>query len=307
MKKYLFGIAIFASFLALSCQEDKIEKGEPENLNGAWFVNTSGDINPTTVNLDADAKSFTYWLERYNNIGELEINILNYSDEVFTVPSKVKFENGAKRAELTVTFDSVPATNTLVSFEIAKENAAYYGGGFAKFNGYMNKRWETLGMGKFYDCFSMSTSRTYGVQDVLIMKSKVDPIYRIVDPYDEDQLIRAWGESFLGGGDCPYIDIELYTGEDGEEYFRWDKYWCNCLQEEGVEHRAYLPSVRNADNAENDFYSTWADENIIILYPEWYLTGLGGYGMYETIIALPDAVAEEGFDFEAWLDWFYSE
>ena len=283
-------------------------KGGAENENGVWFMPTDNKtgVNPVEFSLDGDATSYTYYLQRYTTKGEQTVKIINSSDPIFTVPESVKFADGKNIAELTITFGDVPAKNTKVSFEIAKESVAIYGAGYFKFDGYLNKTWENLGIGQMFDNLTLMSSTSYGIQNVTILKSKVEEKYRILEPYAnaEEDLIAAWGEDCLGGPACSMIEITEYPykTEKGDtiKCFSWDKYWFNTLLYSGGNSyiMAMMPSYYSDSNANLDVLSCWAEEGKIIeLRPYWYVNGVGSFGAdYPVFIALP------GVDLEAWLD-----
>lgn len=298
MKKLLFSLTILASFLAVSCQKsDDFAPGQAENPNGAWFAfsDDAAAVNPTEYSLDADATSFAYKLSRYTGAGELTVRIINHSESIFTVPETVTFQNGSTEADLIITFSDVPAKNSLISLEIAPENAALYGQGSAKFTGYLNKMWMKLGEGLLYDSFTMSSA----IEPVVILKSRVSETYRIVDPYaDSEAVIADWGNA--NGPACPFIEIEEYK-KDNETFLRWDKFWYNTVMYNGDSDpiKAYLPSVLDASLEAGDKLNLWCAKDIMMLQPYWYIDGLGGFGQgYPVYVALPGVSVD---DFDAFL------
>lgn len=306
MKKYIFGLTILASLLVVSCtgKEETQPAAEPEVAGGgAYFLPTdaTANVNPTDYSLDALATTFSYKLGRENTEGALTVNIINKSAEIFTVPATVTFAAGQKTADLTVSFSDVPAEGAVIDLEIAKENASIYGQGYNKLKGSLNKLWANLGTGQFFDQLSLMSDDSYGIQNVTILKKRSDSeeTYRIVEPYaNTSQLVAAWGEENLGGSPCPYIELTEYEA-DGKIYFTWNKWWYNTLVYDGpgTDIKAYLPSALSSSQAAYDALSCWADEDVIQLYPYWYIDGLGGFGPnYPVFIAMP------GVDLEAWLE-----
>jgi len=285
----------------VSCSEDERPAAEPEKENAVYILPTdeAKGINPVEYTVGATDKSYTYYLGREKSYTDLTVSIINNSDPIFNFPSTVTFKNGQSTAELTVTFNEVPAEGAPISFSIAPENAALYGLGYTKFDGSLHCLWSDLGMGQLYDALVLETSSSFAVQDVKILKNRLKETWRIVNPYgNKDALIASWGEACLGGQPCPYIEVNQYE-KDGKKYLNWNKFWYSTLLYQGgagYDIKGYLPSALSASLAADDLKSTWAEDKVMILYPYWYIDGLGGYGEYPVVVSLPG-----GPDLNKWL------
>ena len=296
MKKIFFLLSISA-LLFCSCQEEEVVdvRGEQEPQGSAYFLTTDkgAGINPVEYTVEADATSYTYWLGRKNTTGSLTVNIVNHSDPRFTVPSTVTFESGADKAPLTISFESVPPENCLVSFEVEKSQAAIYSG-CASFQGYLNCLWEALGTGYFFDYLPLFGS-DYNVVEVDVFRSYVDPNqYKISDPYEnaDELLVDAWGSSYLGGDKNPDGIIFSVTDDENQNIV-WNNYWNSGLiyTEDGNPSytiRGWFPSALSSGYASEDEMSFYYPEmDVMIFFPHWYITGLGGFGTYPAILGMP--------------------
>jgi len=142
--------------------------------------------------------------------------------------------------------------------------------------------WKSLGIGQFYDQFVLNH-----VQPVEILKSEEEDKYRVLNPY-QDLSAEEWGE-WMGGTDCPYIEFWSYDSNNST-YLKWDKFWYSTLlyNNTGIDLKAYYPSFLSSSFAYLDLKSTWFMENVAVLYPYWFVDGLGGYGAGDAVyISLP--------------------
>lgn len=308
MKKIFFLLSISA-LLFCSCQDEEVVdvRGEQEPQGSAYFLTTNkgAGINPVEYTVEADANSYTYWLGRKNTTGSLTVNIVNHSDPRFTVPSTVTFESGADKAPLTISFESVPPENCLVSFEVEKAQAAIYSG-CASFQGYLNCLWEALGTGYWFDNLAMYDGANLNVVPVDVFRSYVDPNqYKVSDPYEnaDEYLASAWGTSYLGGDKNP--DGIIFTVTD-DNHLVWSKNWNSGLiytQDGNPAYtiRAWFPSALSSSYASEDAESYYdPDSDVMMFNPHWYITGLGGFGCYLCALGMPSTFKSIE-QFEAWL------
>lgn len=293
------------SLFAVSCVKsapDYVE-GEKELESGVYFLSN----NPYEHTVESTDRSYTYYLGRYDASSALTVNILSDSDSRIVAPSTVTFNAGEKEAALTVTFsEALPSSDVKVALSIAPENAALYGPAAACFNGVLNCKWKTLGIGYFFDPVGLAAESGLQVVPVTIKQSLVegDSNHYLIadDPYADDALlIEAWGESYLGGTKNPK-GIDFWVSEDN--HVTWDECWYTGLiyTEDGDKAstiKAYLPSALSSSQAPNDALSVFDPEGLVVFAAYFYIDGLGGFGINNCYLGLPNAFSskEEFEDF----------
>jgi len=313
-KVFSLAIAAIALLGVSACVETAPEyvPGEAEPSNSAYFLNTdkSKGINPVEFTVGGSDKSFTYWLGRTSTSGTLTVNITNNSDSRFTVPSSVTFEAGEATAPLVVTFDNLPPTNVAIDLTIADANRSIYGG-VQHFEGALNCLWSGLGTWYYFDQLALYGS-DYNFVEVEMLKSNLDShVYKIAtDPYDNKAIISdSWGPEYWGG-DLNPDGIQLTIGDDNK--VSWTKFNTGiCYTQDGDKGstvRAYYPPVLSKNYAAKaDYCEYYPEDGIIILYPCFYIDGLGGWASSYYPVIIADGSMYDAESFYAFLDDFYAE
>lgn len=148
--------------------------------------------------------------------------------------------------------------------------------------------WKSLGVGQWFDMLSLQTSNENGIQEVEVLVAEKYSYYRIIEPYaNDEQIIKAWGSSAIGGEKSLFIDFWII--ENGTNVM-WNGWWCPGIlyNGAGTDLKAYLPSVLGSSLADEDAKSKFYEEKVVGFYPYWYIDGLGGFGTkYPCFLSLP--------------------
>jgi hypothetical protein len=293
MKKIKFFIAFFTVatmlFVACSDYEDTVVSGPtvPADCPAVYFAAD----NKTTLELDPVDLSFTISVIRKNGTGALEVpvTIVTNTDNSFIVPSSISFAAGVDTVDLAITVS--PSAEAGVALPLVlKFDDAYANPYLTEYASYNAKisvvKWNNLGIAQFFDSFTF-----YQVAEVTLLQRDDKPeIFRINSPYQEDILIDAEWDDWIGGTTQENI---VFTVKENNVV--WDGFWYTNLLYEAVagqEIKAYLPSAIEREGDDQSIVEKDESGNILYfeLYPYFWIDGLGGFGLYPVYLGFP------GFD-----------
>ena len=210
-------------FAAASCTETAepyVAGPQPTGAQVFFPVST-----PTVYTVGVENK-LTVEVARVKTDGATTVNVAisNTGSGSFSAPASVSFAAGEETASLDIsyTYDSLPLVDTL-TVTLSGDDIAVYGVTEEDF--IINKAWKNLGTGQLFDQLVLMPNdddSTYpGIVDVQILQAPDGSNrWRIIDPFPEDQLIAAWGESYLG--ELKNDVIEFYVYDESTMAVRWD-------------------------------------------------------------------------------------
>lgn len=183
-----------AMVLGLAACVQKAPQYEPADAVGNAEVFFSPNL-PATYNLKGNEGAFSVTVNRVQNTGSLTVNLNSSAPEIFSVPSSVTFDSGAKTAAFDITFDpasleedvTYPFTVTLAN-EVTPYGASEYSftasipAAWIKFaTGTLTEDWwgevepkmtlwyqdidDHTRLCKIENCFGHDTGPSYDVQD----------------------------------------------------------------------------------------------------------------------------------------------
>lgn len=293
--KYVWMLPVLA-MVACSEYKDDVVAGPAVDANCPAVR-----FNPNnTVSYELDPSgdpSFTITLMRDASSTEaIEAPIVATSNaEYFDIPATASFASGSQESTITVRANSQTPTGEALQLDIKVDDA------YA--NPYKTEyatirlsvaliKWNTLGKGQLFDSFVFTDTDFAVAAEVTIQQRDDKPTqYRFNSPYTTALLTAAGWSGLIGGATQPYI---LFTINATTDKVDWGFWYTKLLYQgvEGQEIRAYQPSVRNANNADTDevIKDNAGEIEYISFNPEYYILGVGGYGVKATYLGFP------GFD-----------
>ncbi len=291
--KYLVGFFVICLALTVGAcsDDDDYTPGEPA-ADGCMNVSFA-ESNATSLEVDPASPTFTIVLLRpeanNSSAANVPLTVLKGA-EYFTVPATADFAAGATETQITVSASSSAPTGEDLMLEISitdekyanpySEGLAYYGSEI------ILVKWNPLGKVQFQDGFMEY------IFDVTLEQRDDNPsYYRINFPYTNEALTEVGGfDGMFPASSQNYLVFEV-KGQN----VTWNKFWYTNLKYQGVDGqdiKAYLPSARNPSAAADDDESfVTKDEEGNILYftltPEYYVDGLGGFGLITGYLGFP--------------------
>lgn len=276
----LFFIIGLGAFLWSSCTSDIPVREEspaanPESMQ-VYFPSSQKynyELPPTVFEVNIEVQR-----EKYSE--DATVKIIKVADlaDAFTVPETVTFAAGDSLSTLTITFDELEQFKSYqVSFKVEDQYINPYvvnSKGTSDFNLLVQHNDYELvgnGEGQVFDAFAM-----YSVADVTVMYSESKDAYRISNPYTLDILEEAEWDDWIGGPSSENIQVQIT--EDG--HVTWTFWYLGLTYGAGgTPIKAYFPSYLAESQAGYDDYSgvDADDPNLLILYPYFYMDGLGGW------------------------------
>jgi hypothetical protein len=303
MKLHKIFIALLLSATVLTAcdeYEDVVVPGPevPAGIVGAHF----SLLNKTVFELDpSNELVIPLKVVRSNTqaAAQVAVSVVKNEGEHFVIPATVSFAAGDSVAILNVTAKTTAPTGVTLPFEIKLDDAAVdiysYAGSYGIFTGKVSIiKWNNLGEVAFYDnfVFMLNADNKFAKMVTLQQRDDKPEIYRINYPYSEDILVAADWVGWTGGSTQANI---LFT-VDAKDLVTWEGgFWYTSLLYQGgagQDIKAYHPTARNSDGAENCKVVRDDDGNIryMSLTPIYYIDGLGGFGANQVYLAFP------GFD-----------
>lgn len=285
MKKIIKSFAVFSfAMLAASCNTDFV---------GAVY---DGQGSPTFAqavinNEEIPASETTYLIpiNRSSLESAQTVSIEATLPDGITCPASVEFAPGSFTTNLGLDISkmeigsSYSGTIKITGLTDDQKNIATSSVNFKLAKAYS---WESLGTGFFFDGFWEGF-----ISKCEIFKAEGFDRYRVMNPYSAAEE--------KGG---PAVFEFWVINEDGNVKF--DTFTTPFdYSGEGDFIKGYWPSSYSANYADMEAASGFYDEDIAVLYPCWYIDGVGGWpGKYYAIsVCLPGKTEDEYID---WLTEF---
>ena len=289
--KYLaLAVAMVFGFSACVEKAPEYEPADPVGNSEVFFAPTL----PSSYNLKGNPGSFSFDVSRVDASNSLTVNLSSSADAIFSVPSSVSFNSGAKTATVNVTFDpsklvedkAYPFT-VMVTSETTPYGASEYSftaslpSAWLKFGtGDLNEVWwgeiepkmtiwyqdlnDHLRLCKIEDCFGHDTGPSYPVQDyVFYWNTTTNQIYI---------PIRSMGYVPSNYG------VPVYYGDESSFY---NKYWSadkGAQNEEGTDAWFAFCDAFRATYPED--YYPYYDGNGGFYLADQYIVGMPGTSDY---------------------------
>ena len=248
---------------------------------------------PTEIELKP-GKNVTLTLVRYLTDKALDVPIALVGNDngYFSTPSSVHFNAGEQNVDFTVNVSaSMPQDVAIplivkISDETLLTYENQYMDGLGVFNGEVTvTSFEIIGTATFSDEFMPFDE----VVVDLYQNANSPNIYRISNPYTEQNLIDSDNGDYIGGPNQNYI---VYTVTPTDNV-TWNKFWYTGLlydtEDPNTPIKAYLPSALSSSIAADDAFSVVLRDDAgnisgFELYPYYYVDGLGGWG--ESVVTI---------------------
>ena len=288
--KILFYTFAVTLFMFAACSEDEITREPSPTVSADNLAVRFASDNNIEIELDpANELSFTLTVIRDNATAaaEVPLTVLNNTGDNFVFPSTVSFPAGEDSVIIKITLSASAPQGEILAFGIAFEGDQYvnpYKIEYSKIYGEVTiVKWNNLGTVQFYDSFSF-----YSVAEVTLeQRDDMPNVYRISYPYQEDILLEAEWEGWIGGATQSKIAFTI----DGNNV-TWNNFWYTNLLYQGAsgnEIKAYLPSALGEDGDDQSIVVKDGDGNIqyFELYPYFYIDGVGGWGLNAVYLGMP--------------------
>lgn len=280
----LAGIALASVFT--SCGDDSDYAAGPlpagTELNGVTF----GNFNNISIELDpADPTTYEIAISRTDASQTITVplKVLKNTDNVYSVPESVTFQEGQSETFIQVSFDKADiGTPYQLELQIDKAFVNQYASNSTCLVEVTRVKWNSIGMGIWYDDF------WYGKHwDVEVFQRDDAPnIYRIPSPYTKEALEE------LGGGTGTYTPWHVFSIDEEDDHVYYDTFFFNTEYDPGAEIVGYpIDSEEDKVYREND-----GSINYISIDPEWYIPAYaGGFGNgYPCYLIMPGHKGPEG-------------
>jgi len=280
--------------LVIGCQnEDIVRDPSPVVVSDNQTVYFSPK-NTTSYELDPNAPTaLTVTLFRKDSTiaAEVPLKVMRNDSNIFVIPATATFEAGKGTTTISVGFPE-SKIGIIYSFEISVDGEKYlnpYSTTSPVVRVTINRvKWDLVGTGQFYDSYSL-----YSATSIEIYYSELKKQYRFANPYSRALLEEAEWEVWIGGPTSENIVFEITAGGN----VKWTS-WYTGLNYKGNAGQAvqaffpsYLGDVLNVTTYDVDDALSIVDpddSNLLILYPRFYIIGVGGYKpTYPCYISLP--------------------
>ena len=231
MKKLHTCLLAMLSVLALtwsactdSCDYDPAANVEGE---GVYFPSST----QTSITLNDTEGSFKLAVQRTQSVGAVEaavnVEFTEGGETVFTVPSKVSFEDGKTESSMIVSYSNL-VRGTEYGVTISFAEGTPYGRSKVTFNvlypAPVLEEWEVVTEEAVLvdNLFYMYGVADLHIEGVTVEKEKTTNKYRFKSPYDNEYFEYVWGTTlFSDDFETPYIvlDGETYKAEAPDNYF----------------------------------------------------------------------------------------
>lgn len=292
INKILLGILGVSVLLFSSCNDKEIVRDPspivPTDNQTVYF----SPNNTTSYELDPTAPtSLTVTLLRKDSTSaaEVPIKVMKNDSNIFVIPATASFQAGKGSTTISVGFPQ-SQIGIPYAFEISVSGDKYlnpYSTVVPVVRVSINRvKWDLVGTGQFYDSFTF-----YSVASVQIYYSALKNQYRIPNPYSVALLTEAeWG-TYMGGPTSDYVFFQIKSGK--VIYTTWYT-GLNYQGVSGQPIQAFFPSylgiLRNVTTYNVEDAKSIVDPNnskLLILYPRYYILGVGGFGLFPCYISLP--------------------
>lgn len=230
MKKLHTCLLAMLSVLALtwsactdSCDYDPAPNVEGE---GVYFPSST----QTSITLNDTEGSFKLAVQRTQPVGDVDV-VLNAKfteggENVFTVPSKVSFDDGKVDTVMVVSYQNL-VRGTKYAITLSFADGTPYGRSEVTFNVLypepVLEEWEVISEEAVLvdNLFSMYGVSDYYIYDITVEKEKTTNKYRFKSPYDQAYSDDILGITFPADFEFPYIvlDGETYKNEAPDKYY----------------------------------------------------------------------------------------
>ncbi|MDE6172108.1 hypothetical protein [uncultured Bacteroides sp.] len=230
MKKLHTCLLAMLSVLALtwsactdSCNYDPAPNVEGE---GVYFPSST----QTSITLNDTEGSFKLAVQRTQPVGDVDV-VLNAKfteggENVFTVPSKVSFDDGKVDTVMVVSYQNL-VRGTKYTITLSFADGTPYGRSEVTFNVLypepVLEEWEVISEEAVLvdNLFSMYGVSDYYIYDITVEKEKTTNKYRFKSPYNQAYANNVLGITFPADFEFPYIvlDGETYKNEAPDKYY----------------------------------------------------------------------------------------
>lgn len=289
MKKNIlkaFAAAVIA-IVAVACDTD-VEKATytPSDNSGvsfraSVFYNTeieTGDVVEIEIDRAVADGALT-----------VPISYIETSGSGVTAPSSVTFADG--EYSTTIVMDvSAMVPGTSYKGTLAITDASLYDENISissiSVTLQMVYTWSLLGTGEWFDYFfNYSGSDDLDIIDVQVYKAEGFNHYRVYDPWPASKVSASWGTDLSGSG-AAYFDFDI----DDDGYVTFDDPLSTGWTYDyyGAEITLLMPSSWSSSYAAYDAYCcTLEGGDIVRFYWYHYMSGVGGWRGYYSVLALP--------------------
>lgn len=274
MKNTIKIVSALATAVALlsSCNVDNI---------GAEYVPTTGGatlaqavINSTEI--PATQNTFNVDVYRGNADGALTVNVSSELPEGISCPSSITFESGSYTSTIPLDISQMSIGNTYkgsISIEVSEAEAkiATTTASFTLAKAY---NWISLGTGFFFEGFWEGF-----LSDCEVFKAEGFDRYRFMKPYSASEEAVNAGPSYF----------EFWVIND-DKNVKFDTFVTPFDYDgAGSMIKGYWPSDLNSKYADHEAETGFYEDDIIVLFPCWYIDGLGGWAssFYAIALCLP--------------------
>lgn len=271
----------------VACEEDSDYEGASV---GAKDANSGVAFDYETTTLSEDfsevedpVKEVTINVLRGNADAEEVVPIEVYSNDslngvaLFNIPSSVTFAAGATKASFTVTYPEAGGGDHSFEVRIPEAYRNTYANNILKYTVTLPYPWVSYN--------GTLTDEFYGLEAVPVIVQNVEESnkWRVVKPY---AAVFEEGEEYDTSSYASYVNFVVNT--DGSVTFSTFR---SGLYQGSSQIYGFLPSALSSSLAEDDEYSGVVSSTQVVLYPYYYIPGLGGFGdEYAFLITLTDGV-----------------
>lgn len=280
---------VAAAFSVVSCTEETADyvPAQPTSAEcpGLSFVTNKNVISTELDPNDPTRLDVTLMRNKGMEAASYKLNVLTNTESVFVAPSEIAFAAGDTTATFTVTFDKAEVGKTY-NLQIALEDGdidPYKATTRKTFSAQIVRvKWNSLGMGQWIDDF------WYGFWDEIEIFQRDDKpqMYRVKSPYT-NEFVDA-----MENNKGTYKEYFVFTVSNDIITWENDRLYINTsYQTTGIDIVGFRPSLVTGSTADDEACKVVKDEKGNILYfqlaPYWYVSGLGGFGIYNLYLAFP--------------------
>jgi hypothetical protein len=273
----LLGCVSFAA-----CEEDSdygpYSVGDKDFNEGVSFDYSSTTYTEDLSEIEEPAKEVTIHLVRKDASATTVVPIEVVSNDsvdgvaLFNIPETVTFEEGLWQATFKVTFPQAGGGSHTFTVQIPEAYRNTYANNMLQYTVTLPYSWISYS-GTFYEYFMDVDNVPVTIQNV-----EGSNRWRVVKPYAS---FFQEGEEY----DSSYASyINFVVNEDGTVTFTTYRVG---LYSDGSQIYGFYPSSLSASLKEDDAYSVVYNPQQVVLYPYYYIPGVGGWGDdYPVVITL---------------------
>lgn len=278
-----FAAVVLLVLTVTACNTDNIkETYSPVCVSEVSF--SQSVINATEI--PAAENEWNVLLVRNTTASAITVSVKATLPNGITCPASVTFDAGVASTSLTLNISGMSVGKSYKgTIEIADETAMNKNIAIAKTSFTLAKAytWVSLGKGYFYDGFWESF-----IGECEYQKADGFDRWRVIDPYKESEK--------SDGNNPAYI--EMWKTEAGP--VAWNTFRTGFdYSGDGDYIKGYFPSELSSSYAEKEKYSKFYEKDIVVLYPCWYIDGLGGWASSY----YPIAFSFPGRSVDSFIEW----